>query len=186
MRMTARGVLLSAAMMGMGCESEQRPSDALGQTPGVAGSVSSEDRQFVQEAAMANRAEIEMGKTGVQKARSQRVRQFAQRMIDDHTSADDELKQLASDKGLSVTASMGQHGSMMDKLSSYSGEAFDREYMRMMVDDHVKTVELFERQAQGGDDPELRSFAERTLSTLREHLRMAREIAGAMGVSAGS
>jgi putative membrane protein len=193
------------------------------------------DHDFVMKASAAGKAEVEAGQLALTKASSADVKQFAQRMIDDHSKANDELTQLVQSKGWSMTANemshdnaktdttsassdtnkssdtnrstdtsknpdankwsdsnrpmatddkkmQSDHKAMMDKLSGLSGAEFDREYMRHMVMDHEKAVALFTRESKNknGDD-ELEKWAEKTLPTLQEHLRMAREVAGKVG-----
>lgn len=172
--------------------------------------VSSMDRRFVTEAAEAGMAEVAHGQLAVQRASNQEVKDFAQRMIDDHTKANQELMQLAMSKGISMPndktmqstkqtgqtgAQMsgqmteqqaqlkGKHREMMDKLAKLSGADFDREYMRGQVKDHEKAVSLFERQSTSGNDAELKAFAAKTLPTLREHHQMARDIAAKVGAN---
>jgi putative membrane protein len=74
-----------------------------------------------------------------------------------------------------------KHRATMNRLEKLSGNAFDRAYMAEMVKDHQKTVALFQREATGGKDPDLRSWASKTVPHLQEHLRMAQDIAGRVG-----
>jgi putative membrane protein len=139
-----------------------------GQTP---------DARFVMFAVMGSTAEIEMGRLAVQKGASEDVRQFGQRMIDDHTRANEELTRLASTKGVVPPATLdAKHQAAMRKMAALSGEKFDREYARMMVGDHKKTVSEFQKEADRGADPDLKAFAAAQLPGLREHLRMAQRL----------
>jgi putative membrane protein len=144
--------------------------------------MSSADNSFVMKAAMGGMTEVEMGQIALTQASNEDVKRFAQRMVDDHGKANMELKQLAGNKGMQVPAMLDDdHKKTKDKMSKLTGAAFDREYMSMMVKDHQKTVELFERQSKDGKDMELKSWADKTLPTLREHLQMARDIASKVG-----
>lgn len=139
------------------------------------------DSKFAMEAAMGSLAEIAAGRLATEKGASEDVKQFGQRMIDDHTKANDELMQIVSGKGLTLpTAPDPKHQSHMAKLSGLSGDRFDREYIKMMVSDHKKTVALFQREADRGADAELKGFASRTLPVIQEHLRMAQRISDKM------
>jgi putative membrane protein len=141
------------------------------------------DHKFAMSAAMGGMMEVEMGRLAAQKGASDEVRQFGQRMVDDHTKANEELMQLASGKGMTLPAAPDpKHRSEMQKLSSLSGERFDREYVKMMVKDHKKAVGEFQKQAARGADPDLKSFAARTLPTLQEHLRMIQRISDKMAL----
>jgi len=145
----------------------------------AAGTLSSADRTFVDQAAESGVATVQASKLAVQKARDPRVRQFAQRMIDDHDTANDELAKLASSRRIALPVEPAlRHRKEMDALQQRSGVDFDRAYMKGQVADHQKAVALFDRQARMGQDTALRQWAAKMLPTLREHLQMARADAG--------
>jgi putative membrane protein len=140
--------------------------------------VSKQAEQFVHEAAMAGIAEVKLGEMATERAQSADVKQFGQRMVTDHTKANDKLKAIAQDKNIEVPAEMNKkHQKIADKLAKLQGEEFDRAYIRAMVKDHEKAVELFSKEAQQGQDPDLKAFAAETLPTLQEHLTMVNELA---------
>lgn len=135
------------------------------------------DHKFAMEAAMGGMMEVELGRLAASKGASDEVRQFGQRMVDDHSKANAELMQLASGKGMTLPAAPDpKHQAGMRKLSALSGERFDKEYVKMMLKDHKKDVAAFEREAAGGMDAELKAFAASTLPTLRDHLQMVQRI----------
>lgn len=145
--------------------------------------MSSADKSFVMKAASGGMAEVELGQLAVKQANNDEVKQFGQRMVDDHSKANQELKQYAESKGISLPSAMDQsQKKMYDKLSKLSGAAFDREYMSEMLEDHEKDVAEFEKQSKNSKDPELKSLVDKTLPTLKEHLQMARDIAPKVGV----
>ncbi|MGZ9031671.1 MAG: DUF4142 domain-containing protein, partial [Burkholderiaceae bacterium] len=97
------------------------------------------DQPFVEKAAMGGMAEVELGNLAQQKASSDQVKQYASRMVQDHGKANDELKQIATSKGIDLpTALDKKHRSDVDRLGKMSGAQFDRAYMSHMVDDHKK------------------------------------------------
>ena len=156
------------------------PAASGAQTPaGTAGAgrvdpLNRGDRNFIEEAAQGGMAEVEHGKLAEQRATSPQVKQFAQRMVQDHTKAGDELKAIASARGVTPPATMDRkHQRAMEKLGKLSGAEFDREYMKHMVDAHKQTVSLFEKQAKSGKDGDLKSYAIKTLPTLKDHLAQA-------------
>src|SRR5262249_32305971 len=109
------------------------------------------------------------------KASSQEVRNFAQKMIDDHTKAGDQLKQLANQKSITVPGDVNaQDKATMDRLSKLSGKAFDRAYMDEMVKGHEKVVAAFHHEISMGKDADVKSWTSKTLPTIEEHLKMAR------------
>src|ERR1044072_8262937 len=111
------------------------------------------DHKFAMEAAMGGMMEVELGKVAASKGASDEGRQFGQRMVDDHSKANEELMRVASSKGMTLpTAPDPKHQAEMQKLSALSGEKFDKEYVKMMLKDHKKDVAAFEKEASGGID----------------------------------
>ena len=139
-----------------------------------AAKVSSSDKSFVEKAAIGSMAEVQMGKLAQQKAGSDQVKQFGTRMVDDHSKANDDLKQVASHKGITLPSDLdAKHKNKMAKLEKLSGAQFDRAYMDDMVADHKEDVAEFEKQAKSGHDADIKGFASKTLPTLQEHLSLA-------------
>jgi putative membrane protein len=138
----------------------------------------SADQTFAEKAAVGGLAEVQLGKLAVEHAASPDVKQFGQRMVDDHGKANRELMALVGQKGISVpTALDPKHQKEADRLAKLEGAAFDRAYIQQMVKDHEADVKLFRTEAQQGKDPELKRFAAASLSTLEAHLNMARSLA---------
>jgi len=138
-----------------------------------------QDQKFVEMAVTSGMAEVKLGQLATKQAKSTEVKQFAQHMVEDHSKANKELAAIVEKKQLNVRREIGQaHSRLAERLSSLQGGAFDRAYMDQMVKDHEKAVRLFQDQAKNGSDPELRQFAEQTLPKLKEHLQMARKVAG--------
>ena len=136
------------------------------------------DQTFVQKAVVGGLAEVQLGKMAAEHAASPDVRQFGQRIVEDHGKANRELMALVEPKGISVPTTLDRkHQQEADRLAALQGAAFDRAYMQQMVKDHEADVRLFRTQAQQGKDPELKRFAANTLSTLEAHLNMARSLA---------
>ena len=158
----------------------QKPSAKAGQE----GALSAADRSFVMEAAMGGLAEVDFGQLATQKAASADVKQFGQRMVDDHGKANDELKSLATQKNVTLPASLdAKHKATHDRLDKLSGDAFDRAYMREMVADHNQDVAAFAKHAKSAADPDLKAWAGKTLPTLQEHQKMAKEISAKLSPS---
>ena len=136
------------------------------------------DQTFVKKAAVGGLAEVELGKMAVDRAASPDVKQFGQRMVDDHGKANRELMALVEQKGIAAPTTLdSKHQKDADRLARLQGAAFDRAYMQHMVKDHEADVKLFRTEAQKGKDPDFKRFAANTLSTLEEHLNMARTLA---------
>jgi len=138
----------------------------------------SPDEKFVKEAAMGSLAEVEIGRLAAQKATSAEVKQFAQRMVDDHGKANAQLSTLAAKKSIAPPSELtGKEKKTIEKLSKASAEDFDRTYMKMMVDDHKKDVAEFKKAVSSATDSDVKAFASETLPTLEDHLRLAQQIA---------
>jgi putative membrane protein len=129
-------------------------------------------------------AEVELGKLAADKASSDEVKKFGQRMVDDHGKANDELKKLAENKNITLpTAPDAKHKATIDRLSKLSGEAFDRAYMQEMLKDHRKDVSEFRTESKSGKDADVKAWAAKTLPTLEEHLKLAQDANKAVGTS---
>jgi putative membrane protein len=133
------------------------------------------ERRFLEDAARGDMAEIEMSKLAQQNAQSSQVKDYAKRIIDDHTKSSMELKKVASSKNVSLPAEMdGSHKRKMDRLAKKKGTDFDKAYMDQMVDDHQKEVREFRGMAKNAKDGEVKAFAAKTLPVLEQHLQMAK------------
>jgi len=144
------------------------------------------DDQFVELASAAGLAEVNLGYVAAKQATDPAVKAFAKHMVDDHTKANAELIDLANKKKWKVAARMDAEHQMMEaKLLKLTGAAFDREYVAGQVKDHKVAVSLFEKEAKGGRDADLKNWAEKTLPTLRAHLKHATEVHDKLGGGAG-
>lgn len=134
------------------------------------------DAVFLTRAAQGGLAEVQLGQLATQNAENPAVKAFGQRMVDDHTKLNDQLRQIAAQQNLALPTSMdSKQQATFDRLSRLHGAAFDRAYMANMVQDHKSDIVDFERQANSGNDPALKRFAETSLPMLREHLRLGEE-----------
>ena len=132
------------------------------------------DAKFVEKAAKGGLAEVQLGQLAAQKAQSDDVKKFAQRMVDDHGKANDELKKVAEGKNIMLPTALDKKDQkLLDKLGKLDGARFDREYMEHMVKDHKKDVKEFQHEAKHGKDADVKGFAENTLPTLQDHLQLA-------------
>ncbi len=166
------------------------PVAMIGQTNSMSagssnGSVSPSDKKFVREAAQGGMAEVELGKLATEKASSPEVKKFGQRMVNDHSKANEQLKEVASSQGITLPSKLSAKDEMTkEHLSKLSGEQFDKAYMSDMVKDHTQDVADFQQEANSASDPAVKEFAEKTLPVLKSHLREARQIAPTTSASA--
>lgn len=221
----------------------QPPSDSATKSMRQNAQVAGSDHAFVNKAAEGGMMEVHHAEMALRQSSNEDVKRYAQRLIDDHTKANQELMSLAANKGITPSGAMhGQmagmppdanpsrditpssatgatnpnpetsgdmrktdpglkksdqnkyhnsgmdnnHAKMMERMSKLSGADFDREYIKMEVKEHQKTIALFEKQSRSGRDAELKAFAAKTLPTLREHYQLARDLASKMAGSNGT
>ena len=139
--------------------------------------LSKRDMEFVKNAAIGGKAEVELGKLAQQNAQSPQVKEFGARMEKDHSAADAQLTAIATGKGAQLPQQLdAEHRRVRDRLAQLHGDAFDHAYMRAMVEDHDKDLKAFSQQALNGHDPDIKRFARDTLSVIKQHDRMAHEI----------
>jgi putative membrane protein len=136
-----------------------------------------DDKKFAKDAAMGGLYEVELGKVAAEKGGSDGVKKFGQKMVDDHSKANDQLKEILTKESMDVPSSLdSKHQSRLDKISKLSGPAFDKAYIKDQVKDHEKDVSDFQAEAQNGHDPNLKQFATATLPILQEHLKMVKDL----------
>lgn len=159
------------------------PSGNTTAQPGQGKELAEEDQKFLEEAAQSGHAEVEGSRLALESASSPAVKEFAQKMVDDHTKAHDELIALAQRKGFTPPdePSMVQRTEILG-LRALSGETFDRMYAaRIGEAAHENAVELFQRASAEAKDPDIRAYAEKHLPKLREHLEAARAMRQQVG-----
>jgi putative membrane protein len=137
------------------------------------------DQLFARQAFIGGQAEVDLGKLAGERAQSDAVKQFARRMVDDHSKANDRLAKLgkanraALPKGPDADPDARAVRSQLEKLR---GADFDAAYMAAQVGDHQKTAQLLEHEIGSGQDVKAKEFAKETLPTVMRHLEMARAI----------
>ncbi len=140
----------------------------------VMAELSPADKTFATKAASGGQAEVELGRLAAQNAESPKVKEFAQRMVTDHTEANQALKDLARQQQLTLPAKPASaEQATEERLRALKGGAFDTAYMKDMVQDHRQDVADFRKEAETGSDPALKAFAQKYLPVLQQHLQMA-------------
>jgi putative membrane protein len=139
-------------------------------------SVTQKDKDFVKEAGEGGLMEVKLGQLAQSKGTSSSVMNLGKSMVEDHTKANDELKQLASAKSISFPTTLSGKGQKTyDKLSKKEGKAFDKAYTHCMVKDHKKDICAFKKESKKGDDKELKTWASNLVPTLEHHKEMAKD-----------
>lgn len=141
---------------------------------------------FVNMAAQDGMAEVGLAKLALKKSSNDDVKQFAQKMEQDHEQANDQLSSIAKSKGITIPKKLdAKHEAMMKSLSAKSGKAFDQAYAEHMAKDHSKAVALFQGASQSSD-ADLAAFAKKTLPTLEEHKQLADNLNASVGTRTAS
>lgn len=139
---------------------------------------SSADSSFAKEAAQGGMAEVAMGNLAESHAQSADVKAFGQRMVQDHSAANDKLKAAAEEEHIQLPSRpSAKDRNAINRLSKLQGEAFDKAYAKAMVKDHKKDIGEFKQEAKAANSP-VQNFAQATLPTLQEHLQLAEKLPG--------
>jgi putative membrane protein len=138
-----------------------------------------DDATFLKKAIMGGMQEVKLGKLASEKGTDAAVRKFGQRMMKDHTAANKKLMTLAGTLRAEAPTKLDTtHQKEFDRFAAMEGKAFDNAYARHMVEDHEKDLKEFEKASKNAKSKELRELATDLLPTLREHLKMAKDLPG--------
>ncbi|MFN7992397.1 MAG: DUF4142 domain-containing protein [Bryobacteraceae bacterium] len=142
-----------------------------------AADLSSADKAFLKTAAEANMTEAHLGKMAQDQASTDAVKNFGQTLVQDHTKAYDELTAVANKAGESIPKGIDvRKDHAIGLLSREKGTGFDRQFARHEVQDHERTIAEFRREADRGQNPDLKSYAQRMIPALEDHLHKAQEL----------
>ena len=135
--------------------------------------------EFLKKVSQSNRAEIELGQMALAKSSNAQVKTFAQMLMDDHAKTNAEVTAMAQTKKITLPLDIAaaQKAASLQLERTAAGAAFDRAFATTMVTNHANGVREFE-MATKSTDPEVKTFATKTLPTLRHHLAEARKLAG--------
>lgn len=160
--------------------SQQQPSATVG-SPGATAPTAQNfgDQAFVSKAMEGGMAEVELGKLAADKSQSQDVKQFAQKMINDHSQMGDKwFKPVAQQLGVSEPKGPSKKDKkLIEKLQGLSGQQFDTEYIQAMVKDHKEDLKEFQNESQAAQDPNVKQIAEQGSKVISQHLQIIEQIA---------
>ncbi len=143
----------------------------------VKGAPVASDQEFASKAATGGMLEVKLGELAASKGNNPAVREFGQRMVKDHSKANDELQSIAPQANVTLPTGLSRsEQATYDRLSKLSGADFDNAYADDMVTDHEHDVAEFKRESTSGQNDTLKNFAAKTLPTLQSHLDQAREM----------
>ena len=149
-----------------------QPSPATKTTP-ASSQASSEDSAFAKQAAEAGMMEVEHGKAAAQKASNAQVKAYANKLVKDHTTANNQLKAIAKRHNIDLPASAPAND---QPWMNQSGASFDKGFIDAQVKSHEDAISLFEKESQSGSDREIKAFASKQLPGLRAHLKQAQDL----------
>ena len=156
-------------------------------TSGMAGMGPTADKMFVKKAIQGSMAEVQMGQLALQKSNDDQVKQFAQKMVDDHGKIIDQMKPVAQQMGVTVPDSPPKDAmKTMDRMKSLSGDAFDQAYIKDMVKDHKKDDAAFKQEASMTQNAQLKQLVMQTDQIIQGHLKMIEQIAQSKGTMTGN
>jgi len=165
-----------------GSTPESRSPNAAKPQADQATAVTGADATFVKKAAEGGMAEVALAILAKEKASNADVKSYAAKLEKDHSQANDDLKEVASKKNITLASAPSKsHQALHDKLAKLSDAEFDKAYVAAMLDDHQKDVREFSRVASGNGDADVKAFASKTLPTLKEHLQHAQDLSKSVG-----
>jgi len=178
---SGHGATGTAGMSGSTGAGAAGMSGAAGATAAGAATMSKADSKGVMDMAMVNMAEVEMGKLALSKSQNAEVKTFAQQMIDDHTKGLQEVQTVAQAKGVTLPTELdAKHKAMSAKLAKLSGDAFDREYMKVGgVASHKEAHALLKKNEKAAKDADVKGLATKMMPTVEQHLKAAQQMPAA-------
>ena len=183
-------VMALSAWMFQACNNAEKDStetaDSLNtekdtSTMGAGIAVVEDDSKFVVDAANGGMTEVELSKLAQQKAGNAKAKEYADMMVMDHSKANEELMALAKTKNITLPDSLNEESkTKWADLAKTTGKDFDKAYVSTMVDEHKKTVSMFEDASKNLKDAELKAFVDKTLPVLKGHLAKITAISDGM------
>ena len=168
---TLRTILtvLLTSLISIGCNNSKKTGSSIESTD--------EMSEFIIQAANGGMMEVELGRIAEENSNNQRIKSFGAMMVKDHGEAGTELERLAMEKNITLPDSIANdHSNDIDDLRKKTGLEFDKDYVKMMINEHQKDIRKFERAAKNFSDPDVKAFASKTLPVLNRHLDSAKAI----------
>ena len=177
MRWIPIGVATLLLALAPACQKQPAQTATAEAVPGAEEMMSSDDKEFMTKAAQGGMLEVALGQQVANKATNSDIKALASKVAADHASANEELKELAAKKGLSLPTQLKEdHQEDIAEMAKLSGSKLDAKYADELVEEHEKDVKAFREAANELKDPELRAWAAKTLPILESHLEQARQI----------
>ena len=172
-------VVATLPLAGCGMFQNSTPTAAVAAPVPAQPALSASDSAFFDQASRSGIEEVTFSQLARQHAVRAATRSFAVKMVDSHTTMNQQLTQLAASKNVTPPTTMDDaHQTSYEALSKLRGRAFDRSYLNGQATDHAATLQLFQNEAQNGTDPDVKAFATRVAPDIKMHLDMARRLGG--------
>jgi len=169
---------------------QQQPTATAGSPAdaGIPNAQALDDKEFLKKALQGGQAEVQLGQLAEQKSPSDDVKQFAQKMVQDHTQLGNQVvtpvaQQLGVKQPKGVTK---KDKELIASLGNLSGPQFDQEYIKAMVKDHQQDLKDFKSEASMTQDPNVKKAAEEGIAVISQHLQIIEQIAQKHGVETAS
>ena len=160
-------------------------SGTMGADGGSMNQQATADKDFVKKALEGGTAEVELGQLAQQKSQSDDVKQFGQKMVDDHTQLGDQIKPIAQQLGVKEPKEPSKKDKqLIAKLGALSGTQFDEAYIQAMLKDHKQDLKEFKDEAQLAQDPNVKQVARQGEGVISQHMRLIEQIAQNHNVAA--
>ena len=141
------------------------------------------DAAFINTAATGDLGEFQEAQLAQKTSRNPRVVAFANKLIADHSQMQDQLKQVATAKNVTLpTAPSDLATQQIGTLQLLKGHRFDHEYIADQVSDHQQMLQAYQAEAQGGTDPDVKMFASNGVQVVQSHLDAANALAKPMAM----
>jgi putative membrane protein len=142
------------------------------------------DAEFIRDVAADNYMQIQLGELARDKAKSREVRQFAERIVSDHTRLQNQWNSMTSRNGMPMKPGMGRrHREKVEQLGKANGKNFDRAFMTLMIQQHQDEVSYWQKEGRASRSAQVRELVNSGLPTLEEHLAQAKQIGRRVGVN---
>lgn len=170
--------LLSLMLLMVACspDTSQHAHPQPRSEPAPSADLASQDRDFIERATEGGNGELSMGALVDGRSLRADVIAFGHMMVADHSAANAQLAAIAAAKHIALPTSLGEHQQNFDRIVDLKHDDFDRQFKRVMIDDHQDAVQLFRSEAEGGVDPALKAFAAATLPKIEAHLAQAKAL----------
>ncbi len=141
-----------------------------------AAELSKSEKDFFHNTAIDGMTEVKLGEVAAKNGADQQVKDFGNKMVKEHSKCNEELKKLATSKGITLPTDLdGKHQSVLDNYSKLKGAKFDHDFMDLMISDHKKVASSLKSEEKT-TDADLKQWCKTTLPMVEEHLKLAQDI----------